>query len=91
MGRVPVLHVVLMVARHKNHRAGPVGKPLQPKVLALQQTARLIGANVSGQHQYIGIGGGLRHKVGMHFQMKIREQLKFHSPHPKGITTARGA
>lgn len=85
MGCIPVLHVVLMVARHKDDGAGPGrklrqwGKALQSKVFALQQAALLIGADIAGQHQNVGIRCGRSLVVGVDFQVQVREQLNFHS------------
>ena len=56
VGRVEVQVVVLVVARHVQHRhrpAVPGRKAFQPEVVARQQAARLVGADVAGQDQQV--------------------------------------
>ena len=85
MGGVEVLHVVLMVARHEDHGAGPARvlgqgrETLQPEVLALQQAAALVGAYVAGQHQHVGIGCGLGDEMRMGLEVQVGQQLDLHA------------
>ena len=70
-----------MVARHKIHRYRPSvqrRKTRQAEIRILQFRAVLVGANIPGQHQKIRLWGWTRRKIGLRFQMQVREQLQLH-------------
>ena len=81
MGLVKVQRIVFMVAGHKIHRHRPTvegRKTRQAEILILQFRAALVGPDIAGQYQDIGIRGRVGLKVRLRFQMQVREQLQFH-------------
>ena len=88
VGGVEVQCVVLVIARHKQHRHRPAGMLRQGRE-ALQAPiglghaaavlACLVGANVAGEHQQVGVGGGLDAQIGVGFKVQIAQQLNLHA------------
>ncbi len=79
---VEVLRVVFVVARHVQHRHGPVGKALEPKVFALQCRAALVRADVAREYEHIGVRRGLWHELRVDLEVQVREQLDPHRRAP---------
>ena len=76
-GFVKVLHVVFVIAGHKQHGRGPARvlrqrrKALQPKMLTIQLGTALVGTNIAGQHQHISARSRFGHKLGVDFKVQV--------------------
>eukprot|EP01136_Pigoraptor_vietnamica_P025283 Opistho-1_new@79109 len=82
VGLVHVQRVVLVVARHEQHRHRPPGKALQAPVGLVHHAAvaaLLVRTHVAREHQQVGARRGLRHKVGVGFEVQVAEQLDVHA------------